>query len=56
MVDKILSDATYPQTKFLALQVLENVITTRWKVLPRDQCQGGCTLKITLTLKSADRA
>ena len=40
MVDKILSEATYPQTKFLALQVLDHVIMTRWKVLPRDQCQG----------------
>lgn len=24
----------------LGLQVLDNVIMTRWKVLPRDQCQG----------------
>ena len=40
MVDKILSDAQYPQTKFLGLQVLDNVIMTRWKVLPRDQCMG----------------
>ncbi|KAF1988072.1 hypothetical protein K402DRAFT_419916 [Aulographum hederae CBS 113979] len=40
MVDKILSDATYPQTKYLGLQVLDNVIMTRWKVLPREQCHG----------------
>ncbi|ORY64411.1 CRM1 C terminal-domain-containing protein [Pseudomassariella vexata] len=40
LVDKILSDATYPQTKYLGLQVLDNVIMTRWKVLPREQCQG----------------
>ncbi|KAI6784308.1 Exportin-like protein [Emericellopsis cladophorae] len=40
MVDKILSDAQYPQTKYIGLQVLDNVIMTRWKVLPRDQCQG----------------
>ncbi|PTB75856.1 hypothetical protein M440DRAFT_1335077 [Trichoderma longibrachiatum ATCC 18648] len=40
MVDKILSDAQYPQTKYLGLQVLDNVIMTRWKVLPREQCQG----------------
>ncbi|KAI7369464.1 hypothetical protein KC336_g16054, partial [Hortaea werneckii] len=40
MVDKILQDAQYPQTKYLGLQVLDNVIMTRWKVLPRDQCQG----------------
>ncbi|KAK0723175.1 CRM1 C terminal-domain-containing protein [Lasiosphaeria miniovina] len=40
MVDGILSNATYEQTKFLGLQVLDNVIMTRWKVLPREQCQG----------------
>ncbi|PSK33552.1 exportin [Elsinoe australis] len=40
MVDKILHDAQYPQTKYLGLQVLDSVIMTRWKVLPRDQCQG----------------
>jgi exportin-1 len=44
MVDKILSDAQYPQTKYLGLQVLDNVIMTRWKVLPRDQCQGKLTM------------
>ncbi|KAI5359807.1 Putative importin-beta domain, armadillo-like helical, exportin-1/Importin-beta, exportin-1/5 [Septoria linicola] len=40
MVDQILEKAQYPQTKFLGLQVLDNVIMTRWKVLPRDQCMG----------------
>jgi len=40
MVDKILQEAQYPQTKFLGLQVLDSVIMTRWKVLPRDQCHG----------------
>ncbi|KAK3690664.1 Karyopherin transporter [Vermiconidia calcicola] len=39
-VDKILSEAQYPQTKYLGLQVLDTVIMTRWKVLPREQCQG----------------
>ncbi|KAF2204705.1 hypothetical protein GQ43DRAFT_128534 [Delitschia confertaspora ATCC 74209] len=40
MVDNILRNAQYPQTKYLGLQVLDNVIMTRWKVLPRDQCMG----------------
>ncbi|POS86057.1 ARM repeat-containing protein, partial [Erysiphe pulchra] len=40
LVDKILQDATFPQTKYLGLQVLDNVIMTRWKVLPKEQCQG----------------
>ncbi|KAF2759610.1 hypothetical protein EJ05DRAFT_303808 [Pseudovirgaria hyperparasitica] len=40
LVDKILSEAQYEQTKFLGLQVLDSVVMTRWKVLPRDQCHG----------------
>lgn len=40
MVDQILQNATYQQTKYLGLQVLDNVIMTRWKVLPREQCSG----------------
>jgi exportin-1 len=40
LVDKILQDASYPQTKYLGLQVLDGVINTRWKILPREQCQG----------------
>ncbi|QDS76642.1 Exportin-1 [Venturia effusa] len=40
LVDKILEHASYPQTKYIGLQVLDNVINTRWRVLPRDQCQG----------------
>ncbi|KAI9711412.1 MAG: Exportin-1 [Candelaria pacifica] len=40
LVDKILQEATIPETKYLGLQVLDNVVMTRWKVLPREQCQG----------------
>lgn len=40
LVDKILETASYPQTKFLGLQVLDNLIQTRWKVLPKEQRQG----------------
>ena len=39
-VDQILQNASYPQTKYIALQVLDNVIMTKWKVLPREQCLG----------------
>ena len=28
----------------LGLQVLDQVINTRWKVLPRDQCQGTASI------------
>ena len=40
LVDKILQEATYPQTKYIGLQVLDHVIMTKWKILPREQCQG----------------
>ncbi|KAL1623050.1 Karyopherin transporter [Diplodia seriata] len=41
LVDKILQDAHEADCWVdLGLQVLDNVIMTRWKVLPRDQCQG----------------
>ncbi|KAK5077809.1 Karyopherin transporter [Exophiala xenobiotica] len=40
MVDKILQEAQYMPTKYLGLQVLDDVVTTRWKILPRDQCLG----------------
>ncbi|KAF2100803.1 hypothetical protein NA57DRAFT_74400 [Rhizodiscina lignyota] len=54
MVDKILSDATYPQTKFLGLQVLDHVILTRWKVLPRDQCQGIRNFVVNVIIKTSE--
>ena len=40
MIDKILQDSNYIPTKYLGLQVLDDVVNTRWKVLPRDQCLG----------------
>ena len=39
-VDTILEFSQNQQTKYYALQILENVIKTRWKVLPRPQCDG----------------
>lgn len=28
--------------QYYALQILETVIKTRWKILPRNQCEGEC--------------
>lgn len=39
-VDTILEFSSTQQTKYFALQILEQVIKTRWKVLPRNQCDG----------------
>ena len=54
MVDKILQDAQYPQTKYLGLQVLDSVIMTRWKVLPRDQCQGIRNFVVNFIIQNSD--
>ena len=45
-VDTILEYSSNQQTKYYALQILENVIKTRWKVLPRPQCEGELSLVI----------
>lgn len=39
-VDTILEFSNNQQTKYFALQILEAVIKTRWKVLPSEQCEG----------------
>ena len=39
-VDTILEFSQNLQTKYYALQILETVIRARWKVLPRQQCEG----------------
>lgn len=39
-VDSILEYSSSQQTKYFALQILEALIKTRWKVLARPQCEG----------------
>ncbi|KAH0445965.1 hypothetical protein IEQ34_025200 [Dendrobium chrysotoxum] len=39
-VPAILQQSSNSQTKFLALKILDQLISTRWKVLPEDQQQG----------------
>eukprot|EP01132_Coremiostelium_polycephalum_P005640 gene5640-7020_t len=39
-VDGILEKSQNPQTKFLGLVILENLIKYKWKALPREQCDG----------------
>uniref|UniRef100_A0A7I2V2C5 Exportin 1 n=1 Tax=Homo sapiens TaxID=9606 RepID=A0A7I2V2C5_HUMAN len=39
-VDTILEFSQNMNTKYYGLQILENVIKTRWKILPRNQCEG----------------
>lgn len=39
-VDTMLEYSSDNETKYYALQILEHVIKTRWKALPRQQCEG----------------
>lgn len=39
-VDAILEYSDSMNTKYFALQILEKVIQTRWKALPKVQCDG----------------
>ncbi|KAF8507275.1 CRM1 C terminal-domain-containing protein [Gautieria morchelliformis] len=39
-VPKVLEESTFPQAKYLGLQILEKLIQTRWKALPDTQRQG----------------
>ncbi|KAL0267451.1 UNVERIFIED_CONTAM: hypothetical protein PYX00_009718 [Menopon gallinae] len=50
-VDTILEYSSNLQTKYFALQILEQVIKTRWKVLPRNQCDGIKKYIVALIIK-----
>lgn len=39
-VDSILEHSSLLETKYFGLQILEQLIQTRWKALPREQCEG----------------
>ncbi|XP_046388260.1 exportin-1 [Ischnura elegans] len=52
-VDAILEYSTNQQTKYYALQILEQVIKTRWKVLPRNQCEGIKKYIVGLIIKTS---
>ncbi|KAI1284958.1 Exportin-1 [Halotydeus destructor] len=55
-VDTILEFSKNQQTKYYALQILENVIKTRWKVLPRNQCEGIKKYIVGLIIKTSSDA
>lgn len=52
-VDTILEFSKNQQTKYYALQILENVIKTRWKILPRPQCEGIKKYVVGLIIKTS---
>jgi len=55
-VDTILEFSENQQTKYYALQILESVIKTRWKVLPRNQCEGIKKYIVGLIIKTSSNA
>ncbi|KAK0203228.1 CRM1 C terminal-domain-containing protein [Desarmillaria ectypa] len=50
-VPEILETASFPQTKFIGLQILEKLVSTRWKTLPEGQRQGIRNFIISATVK-----
>lgn len=52
-VDAILEFSSNQQTKYYALQILEQVIKTRWRVLPRNQCEGIKKYIVGLIIKTS---
>ncbi|CAH0775387.1 unnamed protein product [Bemisia tabaci] len=52
-VDSILEYSSNQQTKYYALQILEEVIKTRWKTLPRNQCEGIKKYIVELIIKTS---
>lgn len=52
-VDTILATSNSPDTKFVALNLLEGVISTRWLVLPENQRQGIKSYVVQLVIKIA---
>ncbi|TFK27374.1 hypothetical protein FA15DRAFT_211104 [Coprinopsis marcescibilis] len=52
-VPDILERSSFPQTKYIGLQILEKLITTRWKTLPDGQRQGIRNFIVGVTVKVA---
>jgi exportin-1 len=52
-VDYILEYSSNNSTKYIGLQILEKLIQTRWKILPRDQCDGIKNYIVSLIIKKS---
>ncbi|CAB55858.2 karyopherin/importin beta family nuclear export signal receptor Crm1 [Schizosaccharomyces pombe] len=49
----ILEKSEYPQTKYIALSVLDKLITTRWKMLPKEQRLGIRNYIVAVMIKNS---
>ncbi|KAF5330960.1 hypothetical protein D9619_005998 [Psilocybe cf. subviscida] len=52
-VPDILEKSSHPQSKYIGLQILEKLITTKWKTLPEGQRQGIRNFIVGITVKVA---
>uniref|UniRef100_A0A8H8CN60 Importin N-terminal domain-containing protein n=1 Tax=Psilocybe cubensis TaxID=181762 RepID=A0A8H8CN60_PSICU len=52
-VPDILEHSSFPQTKYIGLQILEKLIMTKWKTLPEGQRQGIRNFIVGITVKVA---
>ncbi|KAF8188381.1 CRM1 C terminal-domain-containing protein [Pholiota molesta] len=52
-VPDILEKSSFPQAKYIGLQILEKLITTKWKTLPEGQRQGIRNFIVGITVKVA---
>ncbi|KAH7924554.1 hypothetical protein BV22DRAFT_1012975 [Leucogyrophana mollusca] len=52
-VPDVLERSSFPQSKYIGLQILEKLITTRWKTLPDGQRQGIRNFVVGITVKVA---
>ncbi|KAI6166977.1 CRM1 C terminal-domain-containing protein [Pisolithus thermaeus] len=52
-VPDIMERSTFPQSKYIGLQILERLITTRWRTLPDGQRQGIRNFVVGVTVKVA---
>jgi exportin-1 len=50
-VDTILEYSQNPQTKYFALQILEDLIKSRWRILPKEQRDGIKNYIVNLVIK-----
>ncbi|TFK72161.1 hypothetical protein BDN72DRAFT_957485 [Pluteus cervinus] len=52
-VPEIIERSNFPQTKYIGLQILDKLISTRWKALPEAQRQGIRNFVVGVTVKVA---
>lgn len=52
-VPEILERSTSPQTKYIALQIMDKLIKARWKTLPEDQRSGIRNFIVGVIVKSS---